>query len=729
MTPEPFAFPGFHGEAGPALAGVDAAAEARRLLDPTCAVETVHWGRNYLYRARIATPGGPIDAVVKQFRHDKPRARWRRRQIGSKARLSWDMGGELAAAGIRTPEPLLVAESDDLAGPAIFVSRLVEEVFEARYFLRARNAGREAEEFPRVSAPALLAAIARLARDLHAASFFFRDFSVGNLLVRPGETPAAPPAIWLVDLNRCRRVSHLGLRRRMADLSRLPLARASDRARLLAEYFERRPSAAERAVYESLRRAFLARQRTKSALRRPFAKLRGWLVPRGAHVHIPPAPERAGARDKVVWDALSDQPHQHASRGERLRERLADLPLHARSFAALAGAAPGAWTRYRELARRGEAIDSVWPGVGVALRPWARDPQALLALLERLGTRQALVRLHPWQARHDDEEALVRELAGRGFELAFALPQNRDLVRDPARWRAAIEELGARFLPYGRTFQIGQAINRSKWGVWNWGEYLELAGAAAEILRRRGDVCLLGPAVIDFEYQATAAVLNLRHPTLAFDAVSALLYVDRRGAPENPQLGFDLPAKVRLLAAIAGTARLARSSRVWITEVNWPLAEGPHSPAGKSVAVTEEEAADYLVRYYVLALATGQVERCYWWQLVAKGYGLVDVAPDGALRERPAFRAFAALARRLPPGTRSAGRVAAGEGNYAYRFLPPGDRELWAVWRPAGRGSWRPPRAPLALAGRDGEPRAAAPGGGPLELGPSPLWIELARED
>ena len=146
-------------------------------------------------------------------------------------------------------------------------------------------------------------------------------------------------------------------------------------------------------------------------------------------------------------------------------------------------------------------------------------------------------------------------------------------------------------------------------------------------------------------------MVNLRPPAglpeLRFDGLASLLYVDRRGAPENRQLGFDTEGKVRLLAAIAGTARLLASGRQWIPEVNWPLREGPHSPAGKSVAVDEEAQADFLVRYFLLAGGSGRVERIDWWQLVAKGYGLCDPQPDGSLRERPSFRAMATLIREL----------------------------------------------------------------------------------
>ena len=55
--------------------------------------------------------------------------------------------------------------------------------------------------------------------------------------------------------------------------------------------------------------------------------------------------------------------------------------------------------------------------------------------------------------------------------------------------------------------------------------------------------------------------------------------------------------------------------------------------------VSEEAQADYLVRYYVLGLASGLVDRIYWWQMAAPGYGLVDTR-EAPARKRPSFRAF-----------------------------------------------------------------------------------------
>jgi tRNA A-37 threonylcarbamoyl transferase component Bud32 len=702
-APEPFAVAGFRGEVEPRFRPLDLAAAVRRLTDPGAADKTLHWGRNYIYRTTLDTAEGPVPVAVKQFRGGDARERLRRRRGEGKAARSWRAARGMAAAGLPTPEPVMLLESLDARGPSFYVCRAVEGAIEARYLFRAANAGEERERFPEVDFAGFLEELGREIRRLHDAGFWHRDVSAGNVLVRPG----TPVELWLLDLNRARRRLRLTLSQRTRDLSRLPLFRPEHRALFLQAYWGAAPGVLARFLYLENFYAFRWKHAAKDRLRGVSRRVKTLLVPRGTHAHIPPPPAEAAVRDRVVWDHLSDQPHQHAGRLAKLGVRLADARAHLEEGAVVAAALPRIGRRYRALARELYARPVAWGGVGVALRPWPDDPEGLLAAVEELGVRHLLLRLHPWQDDHAAEEALARELAARGHELAFALPQNRELVRDPARWRAAVEELAARFTPYGRHFQVGQAINRSKWGIWSLGEYVELAVAAGEALRRYPGVEVLGPAVIDFEYHVTAAALNLRRTGLRFDAVSALLYVDRRGAPENAQAGFDTPRKLALLKAIADTSRNG-TPRCWITEVNWPLREGPHAPAGRGVAVDEETQADYLARYYLLALASGMVERVYWWQLVAKGYGLVDPT---ALRRRPAFHALATLARSLE-GCEFERRLPGPPGAWLLLFSRPDGGELVAAWSAAG---------PLAAE----LPRAS---GVSVTLGPSPTYYLLDRE-
>lgn len=702
----------------------------RGLTDPASAGKTLHWGRNYLYTARLETAGGPVEVVVKQFRNRGTRDRLKRRFQGSKAEKSWRVARALMAAGVAglaTPEPVMRIEPASETGPSFYVCRYLPDVIEARYLFRAANAGEEAVKFPEVDFPAFVEELGRTIRGLHDAGFWHRDMSGGNVLLRFG-AGGRPTALYLVDLNRTRLGRPPNTSERLRDLSRLALFRPGHQELLLASYWGGSPVG--RGLYLAYHRGFVFKNESKKTLRGWRDRVKRLLVPRGVHAHIPEAPKEAGARDRIVWDHLSDQPHQHAGRLDKLRVRAADAGAHATQAAALARALPRIWRRYRQLQRSLHTEPVDFRGIGVAVRPWPEAPETLLSLIEELGVRHVLLRLHPWEEDHADEEALARTLHARGLEVSFALPQNRDLVRDPARWRRALEEIAPRFTPYGRHFQIGQAINRSKWGIWNVQEYVALARTAEEVLRPCPGVELLGPSVIDFEYHVTAAVLNLKRAGFRFDAVSALLYVDRRGAPENRQAGLDTTAKVLLLKAIAETARNA-GGRCWITEVNWPLKEGPHSPAGRDVSVDEEAQADYLVRYYLLSLGTGKVERVFWWQVLARGYGLAD--PTDPPRRRPSFLAMKTLVKELD-GARLEAVLPAPPPARLFHFRRQDGSEVVVGWSATDKPVRATlPRPAVSVMGRDGQELPAviavtavpATTGTEVDLGPSPRYFRL----
>jgi len=767
---ERFQIQGYHGEVAADFVPRDLEAAVARLVDPASAVETLHWGRNYLYVTRLeCAAGGDGDApesvpvVVKQFRNEGLRRRLERRLRGSKAERSWRVGRALEAAGIDTPRPVMVIESDAPDGPSFYVSRYLEEATEARYLLRAANAGQAAERFPALPMAEFLDRLAELIRTLHGRGVWFRDMTSGNVLMRRDDGALR---LWLVDLNRARLGRRMSLLQRTRDLSRMPIHRPEHQERFLRSYWQAPPPPAKarlpvrRGLYLLLHHGFLAKNRTKQRLRTLRSRLVGKVVARGTHAHIPKAPEDAPSRERVVWDHLSDQPHLHATPLQKLATRLADGRSHLEELAVTLGAAPRILRRHRALkkalyrapvplfedrvrpgfgpgSRPGSGLASgpasgaagppPLPRAGVALRPWPENPDGLLDLVDglRSGAPVAtLLRVHPWEpAGLDAEEALARALVDRGHEVAFAVPQTRELVRSPEAWRAALERIAERLAPYGRSFQVGQAINRSKWGVWTMDEYVELVRIAETALRSaRADVEILGPAVIDFEYHATAAALNLRRRGFHLDAVAALLYVDRRGAPEATQAGFDTVGKVTLLKAIAETARNT-TERCWITEVNWPLWEGPHSPAGRSVSVDEETQADYLVRYYLLALGTGYVERVYWWQMIARGYGLV-CPEEGALRPRPSYRALATLFRELGDAT-SLGPLETEEPARLHLYRKPDGTELAVGWS-AGKTPAQAtlPRPATRALTRDGE-EIDPPDSATVQLTPSPVYFVL----
>lgn len=685
---------GYHGFAAASAFPVPFGEALAALADVRSAESTLHWGRNHLYIVRLGTGEDAPRFVVKEFRHATWRRRFQRHRGGDKALLSWTAARAALEAGIATPEPVLAALNDAPDGPSYFVTRYAGGRVEARLLLREVQSG-ELRQFTAAQARGFVRAAARLARRMHDAGIRHRDFSMGNLLLR--FDGGDEPDIVLVDLNRARVGKPPGTLNRLRDLCRLEIADATLRRQFIDEYHGGPPSALRRGLYEALSRSFMAKNPLKRKVRAPFeALLRPFRPAKPPPPHLGPPADAKPLREAVVWDPLTEQPFHHAGKARRNMERLKDLPAFGGEAWAVLKALPRTIAAHRAGSSAGP------PGrLGIGLAHGTAPEPALMGFLEGMGTRRVLLRLNAWEPL-EGPEALARELHTKGFELGFAVAQNRDLVRDPARWDAAIEAIAARFLPLGNTVQLGQAINRSKWGFWTRQEYLDLAGRAAAILRKRdGAVRLLGPAVIDFEPHVLSGALNLPAPGLAFDAVSCLLYVDRRGAPENTQFGLDLQGKVRWFDAVARASKNAPGRRLWITETNWPLRAGPHSPAGRGVAVDEEAQADYLARYALLALSTGVVERVYWWQLAARGYGLLDVLPDGTLKARPSYHAFRTLARVLE----ATGRVTEVPAPAGARIMRLDGRPgtVLAAWSPRGRVSLPRPEGMTGAWGRDGE--------------------------
>jgi len=701
-----------YGRVAPLLDADALEEELRRLLDPACATRTIHWGRNYLYEAILPVGDVELPVVIKQFRNHGLRRRVERKLKGSKATRSWNGAVALLEAGLLTPEPLALIESREPEGNSWFITSLVDPVWEVRHFFRILNDAGDDAVFPEVDPEAFLRQLAGLARNMHDRGIVHRDLSMGNILAHPAV--GGGHDLYIVDTNRMRSPVKPGLWRRSRDCCRLPIVRERDRRVFLEAYWEACPPAwhPRHWLFRLSVRGYILKHQIKNLVRKRKARVE---APRGGkhHAHIPPAEKNASGRDRIVWDRLSDQPHQHAGRWEKLKIRFADAPEHLGDYLRVLRALPRIYRRYRSLECCSK--DVLFDGIGLALRPMPEIFEEHLRAIDELGVRRLLIRLHPWDEDHREELRLARALADRGHELAFALPQNRELVRDPSRWKAAIEEIAGLFTPYGSSFQLCQAVNRSKWGIWRPSEYQRLVRNASEILRRYPGVEILGPSVIDFEFQATIAHLHRPAEGIFFDAVSSLLYVDRRGAPENTQLGLDTRGKVRFLKAICETSPMT-TGRSWITEVNWPLWEGPHSPAGRCVSVDEETQADYLVRYFILTLASGFVERVYWWRLAARGYGLATLQPEGTLRRRPSWHAMRTLVRMLD-GARFEELLPVSEGAFLYSFSTRAGKVV-AGWSLSAGVEAELPRSPSGCVSRDGV-ELRLPAGSTVELGPS----------
>jgi hypothetical protein len=395
-----------------------------------------------------------------------------------------------------------------------------------------------------------------------------------------------------------------------------------------------------------------------------------------------------------VWDERSGQPI-NVMRPED-RRRFQPLSRHLRIAAAAVLDVPRLWTPYRELLSGAYGRSCPMGGrIGVAVEPRSETFARQAALLEKLGRVPVLVRVycHAPAARREATLRAVHELHRRGHGVTVALVQDRRAVADPDRWRAFVRAVFDGTAGCVEGIEVGHAINRVKWGVWDFVEYRRLMEGVAEAARDYPGVPLMGPAVIDFEYPFVLAALRALPSERRFRALSHHLYVDRRGAPENRQGPFSALEKFALARAIARVSARC-DDRLIVSEVNWPLrGTGVYSPVTSPYespgpryndpSVGEDDYADFMIRYLVIALCSGLVDRVYWWRLVARGFGLVDDADVESWRERPAFALLQTFLGRLGDAVFVEKRSLAPNA-YGFRFRCPDGAAVWLAYSSAG---------------------------------------------
>ena len=347
------------------------------------------------------------------------------------------------------------------------------------------------------------------------------------------------------------------------------------------------------------------------------------------------------------WDPDSDQPHK-LSAHQKPRITTGNLTEFATTTLSTVGLLPLIAWRYATLKPTATSLDSLKEFAGLGVSPDRECNGATREMVEELGVRHLLIRVPCWHIDRLDDYLRFAELF-RDRVLLINILQDRQRVTDLEQWQRTVTRIIDAFKPLTNQFQLGNAINRSKWGCHNTGEYLALLDSVNDLKHRHPDLQLAGSSVIDFEPIATLRTLiNFHHYKL--DICSALLYVNRRGSPYSRQFGlFDLQRKIRLIAALVSLSNRC-GRKLWITETNWPLLNTkPYTPNSGHPRSTVDEAtqARYLTEYFRIAHDSGLVDRVYWWQLINPGYGLVDHR-TGQLRKMPSYDAFKALLGSTP---------------------------------------------------------------------------------
>lgn len=279
-------------------------------------------------------------------------------------------------------------------------------------------------------------------------------------------------------------------------------------------------------------------------------------------------------------------------------------------------------------------------GLGVNLDKGNSQQQ----LIEELKVKSLIIRLPLSDIQNLDKYYEFIKSFGDDKKILINIIQDENCIDDKDLLKFNIMKIFNIFKTITKEYQIGTTINRAKWGFFAVKEYLEFYKVVENIRDDKYNTFkLIGPSVIDFEYHYTIRAL-FNNTSVKFDKLSTLLYVDRRGAPQNKQMGvFDLKNKIEMLYSLVRLSPKMKTDEIYITEVNWPLSgTAPYTPTSEKESVSEELYAKYMIDYFEIAKDTNKIQKIFWHQLIAPGYGLVDNR-DGQIRKTKAFYEFKKL--------------------------------------------------------------------------------------
>jgi hypothetical protein len=332
------------------------------------------------------------------------------------------------------------------------------------------------------------------------------------------------------------------------------------------------------------------------------------------------------------WDNFSDQPHIIRNKVFKRQQKHKYLFEYLQMFLLFVFIFPMAfvWQFLMRFPKNKAEI-----GIGVNLDKG--DDQ--YRLIEELGVKHLIVRMPLWEVDKVDEYVEFVRNFGNDKIILINILQDINNIKNKMLLQKNTIIIFDKFKHLASEYQIGNAINRTKWGFFSVSEYLNFYQTVQEIRDKNyPKLKLVGPSVIDFEYYyTTSALFNFKK--IKFDTLSTLLYVDRRGSPSHSQYGFNLERKINLLASLASLSSKT-NQQIYITETNWPLKNtAPFAPTSEKECVSEKTYSEYMCHYLALAKDSHKVKRIYWHQLIAPGYGLVDNR-YGKIRKMPAFYRF-----------------------------------------------------------------------------------------
>jgi len=338
-------------------------------------------------------------------------------------------------------------------------------------------------------------------------------------------------------------------------------------------------------------------------------------------------------QEPFIWDKYSDQPVPLKDKKYKKKMRQHEFGSLLKTFITALFILPFSLIMMPFIKRK-QIASSDFFCMGVDFQ---REPALTKELLDELEIERVLVRFKLWEM---DSLLELKEFIVnlKQKNITLKIMQDREHIEDLELLKKDMQTLFETLKDHVTLFEIGTTINRAKWGFFSVDEYNHFYQSIYTLKSEKfPQLQLIGSGVIDFEYHFTAHTLfNLFK--YRYDGVSSLLYVDRRGAPENTQLGFALSDKIAYLSTMVWLSPKSEH-KLHVTETNWPITgTAPYAPTSEYECVSEELYSDFMLRYHLLAFASQQVDSLSWHQLIAPGYGLVDNREDIAVRQ--AFQTY-----------------------------------------------------------------------------------------
>ena len=345
-------------------------------------------------------------------------------------------------------------------------------------------------------------------------------------------------------------------------------------------------------------------------------------------------------KQPYIWDNYSDQPYPLKDKVYKKKMRKRETYSLIKTFLVSLFVIPFSLVMMPFVKRKTvNSNDFFCLGVD-----YQREPELTLESIKELEVSRILTRLKLWEMDTLDE---LKEFLSKctNQKVTLKILQDRENVEDLELFKKNIDTVFSTLCSYVDIFEIGSTMNRAKWGFFSVDEYNRFYKVAYDLkISKYPNLKLIGSAVIDFEYHYTAHTL-FNMFDYKYDGISALLYVDRRGAPENMQMGFALSDKIALLSTMTWLSRKV-DQELHLTETNWPISNtAPYAPTSERECVDLESYADFLLRYYLLAFASQQIDSVSWHQLIAPGYGLIDNR-DG-IKKYPAYQTYKFMIQKL----------------------------------------------------------------------------------